>query len=163
MTSQSDNELLETYVPVYDVAPEKPEDLRAFIVEQFKRMANAINVREVGFYLDQEVLTGKVFIPGANDVLDGGTSQQARSILRKVVVIGEITVGDNPNTTPHGLMVDNNFTLIQIWASATNSTTFKSVTFSNPDTITMDATNIYITSDGTYDRCNAFIEYIQEV
>ena len=158
-----DSQNFDSYVPVYDVAPTSWDEARPFIVEQLKVHANAINVREVGFFLDQELLSGKAFIPGSNEILDGGSSQQFRSILRKVVVFGSITAAGNPNTIAHGIVVDANFTLIQLWASATNSTTFRSVTFSNPDTIWMDATNIYIDSDNTYDRCFAYCEFIEEV
>jgi hypothetical protein len=157
-----DSQNLESYVPVYDAAPKTWEEGMPFIVEQLKKLANAVNVREIGFYLDQELLSGKAFIPGLNQGLDGGSSQQFRTILRKVIIVGPISAGGNPNTIPHGISVDANFTLIQLWASATNSTTFRSVTFSNPDTIWMDATNIYIDSDNTYDRCYAYCEYIQE-
>ena len=45
-----DSQILESYVPVYDAAPDKWEDARPFIVEQLKRLANAINVREIGFF-----------------------------------------------------------------------------------------------------------------
>ena len=162
MTLGIDSQNLESYVPVYDVVPKNWEEARPFIVEQLKKLAEAANVREIGFYLDQELLTGKSFYPGANIIAEGGSSQQFRSILRKIVPIVGISVAGNPNTTAHEITVDNNFTLIQLWASATNSTTFRSVTFSNPDTIWMDNTNIYIISDNTYDRCNAFVEYIQE-
>lgn len=161
MTIPIDSTNLESYVPVYDVAPDQWEQARAFIVEQLKLHANAINAREIGFFIDQELLSGKAFIPGVNQITDGGSSQQFRTILRKVVVFGPITAG--ANQMAHGISVDANFTLIQLWASATNSSTFRSVTFSNSDTIYMDATNIHITSDGNYDRANAFVEYIQEL
>ena len=161
MTIPIDSTNLESYVPVYDVAPKEWEDARAFIVEQLKLHANAINTKEIGFFLDQELLSGKAFIPGVNQITDGGSSQQFRTILRKVIVFGSITTG--LNVMAHGISVDANFTLIQLWASATNSTTFRSVTFSNSNTIYMDATNVYITSDGNYDRCNAVVEYIQEL
>lgn len=151
----NDSQQLESYLPVYDVAPETYEQGRAFIVEQLKRISEAVNARAIGFYLDQEVLTGKSFIPGANN------SQQFRSVLRMVVVVGPILAGTN--TIAHGISVTNNFTLVHLWASATNSTSFRSVTFCNPDTIYMDQTNIYITSDGAYDRVNAVVEYLQEL
>lgn len=157
-----DSQNLESYVPVYDAIPSEWEAARPFIVEQLRKISDGVNIREIGWYLDQEVLSGKAFIPGINNDT-GGTSQEFRTILRKVIIVGPISAAGNPNTTPHGLVVDYNFTLIQLWASATNSGTFRSVTFSNPDTIWMDGTNIYINSDGTYDRCNAFVEYIQEL
>lgn len=151
----NDSQQLESYLPVYDVAPETYEEGRSFLVEQLKRVAEAVNARVIGFYLDQELLTGKSFVPGVNN------SQEFRSILRMIVLVGPITSG--LNTIPHGISVTGNFTLIQLWASATNSSTFRSVTFCNSDSLYMDQTNIYITSDGTYDRCNAVVEYMQEL
>lgn len=158
----NDSQRYESFVPVYDAIPSSWEDARPFIVEQLRKISDGVNIREIGWYLDEQLLSGKSFIPGANTV-NGETSQEFRTMLRIVVVVGPISVAGNPNITPHGLNVDNNFTLIQLWASATNSTTFRSVTFSNPDTIWMDDTNVYIVSDGTYDRCNCVIEYIQEL
>lgn len=153
----NDSQRYESFVPVYDAIPKEWEEARPFIVEQLRKISDGVNIREIGWFLDQELLSGKAFIPGVN------SSQDFRTMLRIVVVVGPISVAGNPNTTPHGIVVDNNFTLIQLWASATNSSTFRSVTFSNPDTIWMDATNVYIVSDDTYDRCNCVIEYIQEL
>lgn len=81
-----DSQNFESFVPVYDVAPKTWEEGMPFIVEQFKRLANAINVREIGFFLDQELLAGKLFIPGDNIANDGGGTQQFRTVLRKVIV-----------------------------------------------------------------------------
>lgn len=155
-----DSQNLESYVPVYDVAPKEWEEARPFIVEQLKRLANAINAREIGFFLDQELLTGKSFIPGSNNALGGSTSQQFRTILRIVVDVGAITAGTV--TVPHGITNDANYEQIQLWACATNSTTLTSTVFGNSDTISVVGPNIIIISNGTYDRCKAYLEYIQE-
>jgi hypothetical protein len=158
MTSFSSQEL-ESYVPVYDAIPEKWEDARGFLAEDLKKMSNAINIREIGWFLDEELLSGKSFIPGTT--APGDNPGTFRQIFRKVINFGAIAPG--ANTEPHGITFDINFTLIQLWASATNSTTFNAVTFSNPDTITMNATNIIITSGGTFNRAFAFVEYLLEV
>ena len=156
-----DSQNFESYLPAYEVIPESWEDSRPVIVEQFKRHANAINAREIGFFLDQELLSGKAFIPGINIATDGGSSQQFRTILRMVVNVGPVIAG--VITIPHGIFVDSNFTLIQLWASATNSGTLTYTIFGNSDTIRIIGPNIQITSDGTYDRCFCVIEYIQEL
>lgn len=155
-----DSQNFDSYLPAYEVIPEKWEDSRPVIVEQFKRHANAINAREIGFFLDQELISGKAFIPGLNQAADGGSSQQFRTILRMVVIIGPITAGTAP--FPHGIFVDDNFTLIQLWACGTNSVTLTSTIFGNSDTIRIVGPNIELTSDGSYDRCFCVIEYIQE-
>jgi len=161
MTLGLDSQKLESFVPVYDAIPEKWEDARPFVVEQLKNVSNAVNIREIGFYLDEELLSGKAFIPGSNNVLDGGTSQAFRQILRIVIVFGPITAG--LNTRPHNITNDANFTLFDLWAAATNSTTLTSTVFSNSDTIRIVGPNVLITSDGTYDRCNCMIEFLQEL
>ena len=117
MSMISDNEEFESYLPVYDTVPEKWEESRPFIVEMFKRISNAVNAREIGFFIDEEVLAGKAFIPGDNLT---GTSQQFRQILRKVITFPGLTIG--LNTQPHELMIDSNFSLIQMFGAATNAT-----------------------------------------
>ena len=57
------SQIFESYIPVYDAVPEGWEQARPFIVEQLKALANAANIREIGWYLDEELLSGKQFIP----------------------------------------------------------------------------------------------------
>ena len=158
MTSQS-SQVFESYVPVYDAVPEKWDDARPFVVEQFKNFANAINIRQIGWFLDEELLTGKAFIPGATS--PGNNPSNFRSILRIVIDCSPLVIGVNP--FPHNVLVDVNFTLMQLYAAATNSVAFTGEPIPNgTDTITYDATDIYITSAKAYNRCFAVMEYIQE-
>ncbi len=159
---QRDSQILESYVPVYDVVPEKWEDARPFIVEQLKKVSNAINIREIGWFLDEELLSGKAFIPGTNNEMDGGTSQQYRPILRKVIIFPGLVPG--VNVQPHGITIDANFSLIQLFGAATNATAFTGEPIPNgADTITYNAVNIVITVAAAYTRAWAVIEYIQEL
>lgn len=162
MTLSLDSQNLESYVPVYDAAPKTWEEGRSFFVEQLKQLANAINVREIGFFLDEELLSGKSFLPGVNIASEGGSSQQFRTILRKVIVFPGLTVG--VNTQPHEITVDANFSLIQLFGSGTNATALTGEPIPNgTDTISYDVTNIIITVAAAYTRAFAIIEYIQEL
>lgn len=156
----SDNQQLESFVPVYDAIPEKWEDSRAFLVEQLKRISNAVNIREIGWFLDEELLSGKAFIPGATSLSNLNTSQVFRQVLRKVVIFPGLIAG--ANTMAHQITNDANYEQIALWACATNSTTLTSTVFGNSNTIRVVGPNIIITSDGTYDRCKAYLEYVQE-
>lgn len=172
MTLGLDSQNLESYVPVYDVIPESWEDARPFIVEQLKKITNSLNTKEIGFFLDQELLSGKAFIPGVNQLADGGSSQQFRTILRKVVDFGTLP-NNATKTVAHEIMFDNNFTLIALWAAATDPTNF--ISFQIPfvaQTVTtsiallMDATNFIITTHDdktSFTRCFVICEYIQEL
>jgi len=160
----------ESFVPVYDTVPEKWDDARQFLVEHLKKISNAINVREIGFFLDEELLSGKAFIPGAT--IPGNNPGIFRQVLRKVIDFGVL-----PNTAtksvPHGILFDTRFTLIQLWASATSSTNltafpipFTSLILANQIQLFMDATNVVIVTGSNrsnFDRCFVFIEYIQEL
>lgn len=150
------SQIFESYVPVYDAVPDKWEDARPFIVEQLKSISNATNIRQIGWYLDEELISGKQFIPAA---VVTGSSQQYRTIFRKVIDCSPLAAGANP--FPHGIVFDVNFTLIHIYCSATNSTTFNAVTITG-NNVTMDATFINITSPGAFDRGFCVVEYIQE-
>ncbi len=158
MVLEQDSQVFESYVPVYDVVPEKWEDAREFLVEHLKKISNAVNAREIGWFLDEELLSGKQFFPSG--VLTG-TNQQFRTILRKVVDVSPLVAGVNPGDN-HGIVFDSNFTLIDLWVSGTNSTTLTSRRITGNDVI-MNSTQIVITSPQAFDRAFAFIEYIQEL
>src|ERR1051326_3090259 len=125
--SSSVSQQLESYVPVYDVVPERWEEGRQFLVEQLKRMSNAINIREIGWFIDEEVLTGKAFIPSTPTPNNDSVPFQTRQILRKVVQTIQIPAG--VTLIPHGIVVDSNFTLIQMWGSMTDPTNLVSFTY----------------------------------
>ena len=165
MTSQN----YESYVPVYDAIPEEWDDAKPFLVEQFKTLANAVNVREIGFFLEEELLSGKSLSPPAGI---SGQSDQFRSIFRKVVNFGAL-----PNaaakTVAHGITFDTNFTLVALWAAATDPVGFVALpipyateTANGDIELNIDATNITITTSidySAYTRCLVTIEYSKEL
>lgn len=157
-----DSQNLESYVPVYDVVPDTWDLAKPFLVEQLKRLANAVNIREIGWFLDQELLSGKAFIPGVNNANNGSTSQSTRTILRIVVAFPGLVAG--VNTQPHGITVDANFSLIQLFGGATNATALTGQPIPNGTmTISYNVNNIIITANANYTRAWAIMEYIQEL
>ncbi len=159
MTSSTE---FESYLPVFDAVPEDWEDAKPFLVETFKRISNIVNTHEIGFFLDEELLSGKQFIPGVAQSPNNSTPLQFRTILRKVIVFPGLSIG--LNTQPHGIIVDSNFSLIDMFGGATNSSTFTGEPLPNgSDTITYDATNIYVTVAAAYTRAWVTMEYIQEL
>lgn len=164
-----DSQEFESYVPVYDAIPEKWEEAQEFLVERLKELANAVNIREIGWYIDEELLSGKAFIPIALPPGDP-TPQQFRSILRKVIDIGPLA-NIGLNQKPHGINVDSNFTLTHLYACATSPTLLTSFEIDHAEPgnevwMYMDATYINIicvTDRHLYTRCFAIVEYIQEI
>lgn len=161
MTTDSTN--FDSFVPVYSVSPEKPEEMRNFTTEQLRIHATGINFREIGWMLDQETITGKNFIPGVNSSND----QEYRTVFRKVVVFGTLP-NNATKSVAHGITFDANFTLVDMWASATDPSGFTAIAFDFSGTVVklnMDATNVNITTTANYTnytRCYVFIEYLLE-
>jgi len=155
----------DSFVPVFSTPPEKPEMLAGFTTEQLRTHARGINVREIGWMLDQETITGKNFIPGANSATD----QQFRTVFRKVIPFGPLPNSDT-NSIAHGITFDINFTLVDMWASATNSTSgsYSAFTFGYGGTLIglyMDETYVNITTTADYSnytRCFVVVEYMLE-
>src|SRR5580765_7315968 len=129
---------LDSFLPVFDALPDKWEDSRVYLVEQLKRMSDAINIREIGYFLDEELRSGKSFIPGIT--IPGNNPGILRTVMRKVIITGALIAGVNPPKL-HGIVFDANITLIHLWVSATNSIALTAITMSNPQNVTMDATN----------------------
>ena len=148
----------ESFVPVYDMVPEKWEDARAFLVEHLKKISNAVNVREIGWFLEQELLSGKQFIPPSGV---SGNSQQFRSVFRKVIDVSPLVAGANAPVA-HGITFDAQFTLTALWVAGTSSGTLTANVINGNDVL-MDATNLTITSPQAFDRAFAFVEYIKEL
>lgn len=164
MTPLSSQEF-ESYVPVFDAIPDEWENARPFVVEQLKKLANAVNIREIGWFLDEELLSGKQFIPSANTM----TNQRFRTILRYVVDTGPLVIGANNFAVGPGLavpiIIDENFTLLHMYGAAQRATApFASEPLPNgSDTITLDNANLTITVAAVWDRSSVVIEYIQEL
>jgi hypothetical protein len=158
---------LEAFLPAYGSIPEKWDDARAFLSEQIKRISQAVNVREIGWMLDQQSYNGQQFIP-----LASSTSGVYRSVFRIVVDCGSL-----PNATTksvaHGLTVNENFTLIHLYAAATKASSafaslpipYSSPTLNENIKINLDDTNINITTAidySDYTRTFTTIEYLLE-
>lgn len=154
----------DSFVPVFSTPPEKPEMLAGFTTEQLRIHATGINFREIGWYLDQQIITGKNFIPGVNS----SNNQQFRTVFRMVVPFGPLP---NSTSTPvaHGITNDINFTLVDSWASATDPVGLKDITFGyQPEcsvSLQIVGPDVIITTTANYSnytRSYVFLEYLLE-
>lgn len=155
----------ESFVPVYDVVPEKWEEARQFLVEMLKKISNAVNAREIGWFLDEELLAGKNFIPGTNN------NQAFRSVLRTVVNFGALP-NAGTKSVAHNITVDANFSLVSMWLSATDPINFVGFSLAyysiaaGDIKLSYNATNVVVTTTNNYSAyTTSFIvmEYIQEL
>ncbi len=151
-----DSTNLDSYLPIYDSIPETWEEGRQFLVENLKKISDMVNIRQIGWYLDDELLSGQQFIPVPTSV------QEYRSVFRKVLDSGPLVAG--ANIFPHGISFSNRFTLTHMYAAATNSGTLVAIPIPNDvERLEMDATNVTITVNDAYDRSFVIIEYMLEI
>ncbi len=155
---------LESYVPVYDDIPPKWEDARGIIVEQLRKITNAVNIREIGWFLDQELLSGQAFIPGTDP-------QQYRSVLRIVINFGALP-NSSTKSVPHNVIVDANFTLTNMYLAATDPVGFVGFSLqyysisAGDIKLSYDATNVVVTTSSDYSaytKSYVVFEYLQEL
>lgn len=158
MSSQSSQQF-ESYVPVYDAIPDKWEDAKSFLVEHLKKISNAVNLRTIGWLLDEELLSGQAFIPGVT--IPGNNPGNFRQVLRKVVQLGALVAGVNPGVN-HGITFDANFKLIDLWISGTDTPSLTARCISG-DNVLMTVTQFIVTSPQVFSDATAFCEYIQEL
>lgn len=171
MTNPIDEQNFEVYLPVYDAVPEKWEDARGFLTEQLKRISNEVNLREIGWFLDEPVISGKQFIPSSTMSVNTSPNQY-RTVFRKVINFGPLPSAGN-KAVPHGLMINSNFSLVSLWAAATDPISllslqagFAAVPTGNNIQLFLDSVNVNISNEGisrsNYTICYVTIEYMQE-
>lgn len=164
--STSINEEQEAFVPQYDAIPEDWNQARQILTEYLKKISDAINVREIGWFLDEELQSGGQFIQGANG--------EYRGIFRKTIDVGALPAAAGTNTTAHGITINDQFTLLHLYGAASDPTglnyipvPYASNTAGESVELYMDATNVYVevasASYGAYTRCYVVIEYIKEL
>src|SRR4051794_2798033 len=102
MTSSQNNE---SYVPAYDAFPSKWDEAGPFLVEHLKKITNSLNVKEIGFYTTEQALSGKSLYPSPSIPANEATSENYRSIFRKVINSGALVAG--LNQFAHEIQVDD--------------------------------------------------------
>lgn len=147
----------DVFVPVYDVIPESWEESRTFLTERLKEITNAVNVREVGYYIDQEGLAGKNFIPAST------STQEFRDVFRKVIDFGALPPAGS-KSVPHGITwtADTRF-IFEMGTATQPSTNSFSFNYSNLIKLNTDPTFVTVTvaaDFSLYTECFIILEYI---
>ena len=153
----------EAYVPVYDAIPQEWEDARDFLVEQLKKISTAVNAREICWFLDEELLSGKTLFPGTPNSANNAPLQN-RQIFRTTFNSGALVIGVNPPIVTT-ITFDSNFLLFDAWVAATDFSTFTAQIITDDDvqlTRAAGVVNVTITSPAAFSNSLLILEYSQE-
>lgn len=162
MSFSSDNPLQTNQLPISVEFPTEPKLLQVINTETYKRTANAVNTKESGLYLNQEMASFKQYFTPDNPMKN-------RNVYRKVIDFGAL-----PNTAvktvAHGIAFDSDSTLVQLYGAATDPTALQYIPLpyssaaGDPIELSANSTNIRIRtlSDWTsYTRCYVVIEWLK--
>ncbi len=157
---------------VYLFPEQYNDDFRLQLRKYLNNIASALNVKENGFYFEEETPTAGLFIPIATP--NSSANVQYRPMFRTVVDFGALP-NNAVKTVPHGITTTQDYSIIRLSGVATDpgATTLDSaipIPFvgNNPFEVEleMDATNIIIETGmnrTNYTRTFIVIEYIKEI
>jgi len=149
-------------------------EFKDFLVRLYQttnNIANAVNIRDAGYYPLTEFICGQLWFENPN--LSSSTAQvpEYRQVWRKIINFGALPNTSTKNVA-HSITVDSNTTFTRIYATASDTTgntyipiPYAHATAANIVRLDVDATNVSITTgiDRTnYDTCYVILEYIKQ-
>jgi len=152
------------FVRNYSAIPEEWKESQQFLTEHLREVSAGVNIRDIGLYQKDEILTGQQFVPSA------AKPTVLRNVFRKVIDTGALTNLTTPRTVAHGITISANTIVTKIYGAATDpSTSFIPLPFAssagNNIELEMDGTNIILTSAANlpaYTASYVVVEYMQE-
>lgn len=156
-----------------DVNSPQFKDLLVRLYQNINNINLVLNIKDSGYYSEQEFLNGQLFFPNPN--LSSTTSQtpEYRQVFRTVVNFGALP-NNSATSVAHNIDVTSEYTTTRIYGSATNSTAtsfiplpYISDTLTDSDNISLEMTDtdIVITTAidySDYTTCYVIVEYIKQ-
>lgn len=159
---------------LYDTDVNTPafKELLVRLYQNVNNIANVLNLKDTGYYLNQEFVNGQLYFP--DPTLNSSTSANAefRQVWRFVINFGALPdfTGSPTKSVPHGLTINSGVTFTRIYATASDTTGFNYIPIpyasaSGADNIQLDvnATDVVITvaSDkSAFNVCYVILEYL---
>jgi hypothetical protein len=151
---------------LYDVDVTSPafKELLVRLYQNINNIAVVLNVKDTGYYLDQEFVNGQLYFPNPNYNSSTAEDPGFRQVWRLVINFGAL-----PNTAAktfaHGLTINGAVTFTRIYATASDTTGFNYIPIpyasaSGTDNIQIDVNATDVTITTASDRTNFNICYI---
>jgi hypothetical protein len=150
----------------------KPEfrELLVRLYQNLNLMAQAVNLKDTGYYYPEEFVNGQKFFPNPMSDPTSGLSQEGRQVFRTVINFGAL-----PNTATksvaHGIPANGIASITRIYGAATNTAApeyipipYVSVSGANIE-LYADGTNVYIITNADYSAYTityVIMEYLKQ-
>lgn len=159
------------FIPESYIFPEDNfEEYDVKLREYLNTMAAAVNTKDSGLYDEEEVVTGKQFLPTYSTTTAGNLNY--RNVYRKVVDFGALPNSGTKNVA-HGINFTSDFSLVTTYGGATDPTTsFLPIPYTdvnalaNNISLQIGPTNVTIQTGvnrSNYTRTFIIVEYIKVV
>lgn len=131
----------------------KSPEFKELLVRLYQNLNNvviALNLKDSGYYAEQEFVNGQVF-PKIDEVV-GASPNAGRQVFRKLITFGAL-----PNTAAksvlHNISVNNNFTFTRIYGASTDKIAhqyiplpYSSQTLNENIALSVDGTQVTVTT-----------------
>lgn len=145
MTTYQPSNSRNAFLKTTDIIPKDPEDLSNHITHSYTEMAQAINVREIAQYDEQEILTGQQFFTIGNN-------QKKKYTYRKAFSFGSINAGAT-KPIPHGITNLVQFTRIYGTCITSGPTTYRPIPYASV-TAANACIEVYVDNSGNIQIVN---------
>jgi hypothetical protein len=156
---------------LYDVDVTSPafKELLVRLYQNINNIANVLNLKDTGYYLNQEFVNGQLYFPNPNYNSSTPEDPGFRQVWRLVVNFGPLPAAGS-TSKPHGLTINSGVTFTRIYATASDTTGFNYIPIpyssaannSNVE-LAVNATDVTITvaSDrSAFNICYVVLEYL---
>jgi len=154
---------LQSFVPTTLILPDPSvdDDFNVVLSDYLKRTVAAVNDKEIGQYLQTEIISGQKFF---NDE----DTKNAHTVFRKAINFGAL-----PNATtksfPHQIAVSPSTRFTRIYATSNSPSSYIPIPFSHPTAanaiaLEVSSTNVVITTGidySEYTETFVILEYYQ--
>ena len=153
-----------------DINSDEFKELLVRLYQNINAISLSLNIKDTGMYNTSEFVNGQIYFPNPALNSSTATTPDFRQVYRVVIDFGLL-----PNavakSVPHGIVVTTMTTFTRVYATASDTTgltfipiPYASLTLANVVEISVDATNVTITTgiDRTnYNVCYVVLEYLQ--
>ena len=153
-----------------DVNSEEFKELLVRLYQNINKIALSLNIRDAGYYVDQEFVNGQLFFP--DPLLNSQTSQNPvfRQVFRKVVNFG-VLPNNATKSAAHAIVMNTNFSFTRIYGCASDTGAniylpipYASGTGANIIELNVDGTNVNVITNSNrtnFDTTYIILEYIK--
>lgn len=161
---------------IYDLGDAKDEDFSARLRQNFNNVILALNIKDSGYYSQEEFVNGQLFYPDYSRVNSANSAPATfRQIYRKVIDTGALPNTGTTNTA-HGITFlpaagNTTFLFTRIYGCATDQANrialplpYASPTDANNIEVQVDATDVIITTGSNrtaFAKSHVTLEYIK--